>query len=260
MKVLAITFNHGFVSQQAIKNIKKVTETLNVDHIMVTPNQKVLCSAFTKSISSDLYPIRALERASSICNTCMNLTKSLLMKYAIETGVPFIAYGWSPGQAPIQSSVMRLNLSMIRQTQSVVINTLKKIMREELNSFVLQERHFKILDFDMENAKEVFLYNIHPLAFLEYNEEKILKEIEKLGWALPKDTDANSTNCLLNACANQIHQEQHGFHPYAFEVAGLVREGYITRENGMAKLSIPPDEKVIDYVREKLGIQQKLGS
>jgi hypothetical protein len=167
-------------------------------------------------------------------------------------GIPFIAYGWSPGQAPIQSSVMKLNLSMIRQTQSVVINTLKKVIGEELSPFVLQERHYKILDFDKENAKEVFLYNIHPLAFLEYKEGKIIKEIEKLGWEPPRDTDANSTNCLLNSYANQIHQEQHGFHPYAFEIANLVREGYIRREIGLEKLSMLPDERTINYVKKKL--------
>jgi tRNA(Ile)-lysidine synthase TilS/MesJ len=255
LKVLAITLNHGFVSQQAIKNIQKVTETLNVDHIMVAPNQKVLCSVFTKSISLDLYPIKALERASSICNTCMNLTKSLLLKHAIEMGIPFISYGWSPGQAPIQSSVMKLNPSMIRQTQSVVINILKKVIGEELSSFVLQERHYKILDWESEKTKKGFLYNIHPLAFLEYNEEKIFEDIKSLGWELPKDTDANSTNCLLNAFANQIHQKQYGFHPYAFEIADLVRKGYIRREIGLAKLTPPPDERIVNYVKKKLGIE-----
>ena len=27
-----------------------------------------------------------------------------------------------------------------------------------------------------------------------------------------------------------------GYHPYAFEIAGLVRDGHMTREEGLAKL------------------------
>ena len=93
------------------------------------------------------------------------------------------------------------------------------------------------------------------MAFFEYDEENILKEIKQLGWVNPKDTDANSTNCLLNSFANQVHIEQHGFHPYAFEIAGLVREGCMTREEGLQRLSAEPDPKVIEYVMKKLGIK-----
>lgn len=48
--------------------------------------------------------------------------------------------------------------------------------------------------------------------------------------------------------------EQHGFHPYTLEIAGLVRDGYMTREEGLNKLSVPPDPEVIEYVRKRLGI------
>lgn len=113
MNVLAVTFNHGLISLQALKNIQRAIEALSVDHIMVTPNQKVFCSTFKQSITSNLYPIKALERASSIRNTCMNFAKFLLLKHVIEMSILFIAYGWSPGQAPIQLSAMELNPSMI---------------------------------------------------------------------------------------------------------------------------------------------------
>ena len=82
-----------------------------------------------------------------------------------------------------------------------------------------------------------------------------MKEVQELGWVNPKDTDANSTNCLLNSFAIDIHLQQFGFHPYAFEIAGLVREGYMTRENGLKKLATPCDPKIIQYVKQKLGLK-----
>jgi hypothetical protein len=60
----------------------------------------------------------------------------------------------------------------------------------------------------------------------------------------------------LNAFANAVHLKQHGFHPYAFEIAGLVREGYMTREDGLKKLSQPPDNRICDMVGSKLGLSR----
>jgi hypothetical protein len=58
----------------------------------------------------------------------------------------------------------------------------------------------------------------------------------------------------MNAFANQIHQDQFGFHPYAFEMAGLVRMGVLSREEGLKRLNEPAHEKIVEEVRLKLGI------
>lgn len=253
-RVLAITFDNGFVSEQALKNIKKVTGTLNIDHLMVSPGFALLANVFKQSITTKLYPLKALERASSICNTCMNLVKSYVLKTAVENGISLIAYGWSPGQAPIQSSVMALNQSMIRQMQKIIKNTLTEIMGEDLTPFILSDRHYALIEMKLADSAKGLFYNIHPLAFLEYDETHIIETIKRFGWEEPKDTDANSTNCLLNSFANIVHQEEYGFHPYAFEIAGLVRNGHMNREDGLKKLSLPADKNTISYVKQKLRI------
>ena len=116
------------------------------------------------------------------------------------------------------------------------------------------------IDFDLKSPNELlweqakgFPYLVHPLAFFDYDEKVILTEIEEIGWVDPKDTDSNSSNCLLNGFANQVHMNQFGFHPYAYEIAGLVREGYMTRDEGLKKLSTPSEPKIIEYVKKKLG-------
>jgi tRNA(Ile)-lysidine synthase TilS/MesJ len=255
LKILAITFNHGFVSEKALENIKTITGALDVDHIMFSPNQAFLCQAFKQSLHSDVYSLKTLERASSVCNTCMNMTKAILLKYSIMLGIPMIGYGWSPGQAPIQSSVMKWNLTMLRQTQEVMSHNFKKIMNENWNAFTIGPEVFDCFTKKSGTDHGALLYNIHPLAFLDYDEEKIIEDIKRLGWEDPEDTDSNSTNCLLNGYANLVHAERYGFHPYAFEIGGLVREGYMTREAGLAKLSIGPNEEIVERVKSKLGIR-----
>ena len=246
LNVLAVTFDHGFLSPFAIENIKTICDTLGIDHITFKPRLDVLKNIFAASISDNLYSKKSLERASTICRSCMGLVKSITLKIAIEKHIPFIGYGWSPGQAPVQSSVMKVNVGFIRSSQKSFFDPLFKIAGDDIKPYFLNESDFKRLESD--------IYNIHPLAFLEYNEEKIYKRIQELGWEQPKDTDSNSSNCLLNSFANQVHIKKYGFHPYAFEVSGLVRAGVMTREAGIEKIEAPQDEKTIQQVKEKLGI------
>ena len=143
---------------------------------------------------------------------------------------------------------------MIRQMQQAMLKPVRKMAGNRLSAFLLDESHYENKTTEQGNR---FPYLVHPLAFMNYDEDKILESVRQLGWVDPKDTDANSTNCLLNGFANQVHLDQYGFHPYAFEIAGLVREGYMTREEGLKKLSTPPDPKVIDYVKNKLGLRDQ---
>jgi tRNA(Ile)-lysidine synthase TilS/MesJ len=255
LRVLAVVFDHGFVSPQALQNIHSVTQALEIDLIRFNPSERLLCQAFRASIGAEDFPMKALQRASSICNTCMNLVKSSVLKTAIEMSIPLVVYGWSPGQAPVQSSVIKLNSAMLEQTQEAVTRSLRGILGDDLKPFLLQDWHFYLLESGEGTPGSSGFYNIHPLTFLPYDERRILRDIEGLGWMAPKDTDGNSTNCLLNGFANQVHLDRYGFHPYASEVATLVREGFMTREEGLAKLAAPADERVMADVKRKLGIE-----
>ena len=207
----------------------------------------MLKKIFTASVQDNFYSKKSLERSSTICSSCMGIVKSITLKLALEKNIPFIGYGWSPGQAPVQSSVMKINADFIRTSQKTFYDPLKKIIGNDIIPYFLNESDFEKLAADN-------YYNVHPLAFLDYSEEAIFKRITELGWQPPKDTDSNSSNCLLNGFANQTHIDAHGFHPYAFEIAGLVRTGVMTREEGLEKIEAPQSEEVIRRVREKLGI------
>jgi len=255
LKVLAVTFDNRFLSPTAHKNIRTVTSALNVDHISYSigfPRAKMV---FRRSATEDIYPLKSLERASSICNTCMYLAKSIILKIGIEKGIPMIAYGWSPGQAPVQSSVMKLSDSMVRQNQGLMRSRLEVLMGEDVEPYLLQERHYRMMEEQERFFDGSFLYNVHPLAFIDYDEDEIVRIITQMGWIEPSDTDSNSTNCLLNSFANLVHMNKYGFHPYAFEIAGLVREGVMSREEGLKKLGKEPSQEIVETVRNSLDIK-----
>ena len=246
LRVLALTFDQGFLSSYSLKNISRAVEALGIDHIIYKPNFHLMKQLFTISARENLFEKKSLERASSICSACMHLIKLLILKLALEKRIPFIGYGWSPGQVPIPSSVMRVSTEFIKATQNILFTALNGRFGDAVKPF--------FLDTGLLSGTKHSIYNIFPLAFLDYDEGIIYERIRELGWEPPQDTDSNSTNCLLNSFAIEVHQKAYGFHPYAFEIAGLVRRGVLSREEGIKRLNAPGNTEVIRMVKERLGL------
>ncbi|RME35350.1 MAG: hypothetical protein D6793_07400 [Thermoflexia bacterium] len=247
LRVLAFTLDNGFTSPMALKNVRVVAENLGVDHIIVKPRFDLLRTIFVASAQQDgLYPPRALERASSVCNSCLGLAKGIGLRLALEWNVPLLMYGWSPGQIPLASALFRFMPPMLRTFLQTAMLPLQTIAGDEIAPYFPS-------DWMVLRAADL-PYSVAPLAFLDYSEEAALIRLRSLGWEPPTDTDPNSTNCLLNAFANQVHIERMGYHPYAMELAGLVREGYLSREEALARLETPPAPEVVAAVQAKLGL------
>jgi len=248
LNIMAFTFDNGFVSEQAKVNILHMTDTLGVTSVMARPPLPLMQKAFATAAEKDIYSPKTLDRASSICTTCIGFVKSMILKTALAYDIPLVAYGWSPGQAPISSAVMKTNPRLQRITQRTVRDPLLNAVGEELGTYFLN-------DADLNIPAERWPTNIHPLAFMEYDEERILQEISELGWVKPADTDPNSTNCLLNALANYLHRKRFNFHPYAWEIAGIVRSGSMERGEGIEKVTQEEDMGMVRYAAEALKIK-----
>ncbi len=247
LRVLAFTLDNGFTSPVTLKNVRVVAENLGVDHIIIKPRFDLLRAVFVASAQRpDLYPPKALERASSICNSCIGIAKGIGLRLALERDIPLLVYGWSPGQIPLASALFCFTSPMLRTFLQAARLPLEKVAGDQIAPYFPPEN---LLD-----GRDELPYSVAPLAFLEYHEETVLARTRALGWESPSDTDPNSTNCLLNGFACQVHLEQMGYHPYAMELAGLVREGYISRDEALARLNTPTAPEVLTAVRVKLGL------
>lgn len=247
LRLAAFTFDNHFISPGAWKNIETITSILGVDLVTFRPAWPVMKALFRKTAREDIFPLPTLLRASSICTACIGIVKSMILKMSLESAIPLIGFGWSPGQAPIQSAILKTNPDLVKKNQSVM----KQALKQELGPKVMQ---YFIPDGYYEKYKGAFPYNIHPLAFFDYDEGRILDELGGLGWKAPSDTDSNSTNCLLNAFANASHLERHHFHPYVWEIANMVRKGIMGREEGIAKIYTEQDARLVEDARNRLGL------
>ncbi|MBI3951573.1 MAG: hypothetical protein HY314_14070 [Acidobacteria bacterium] len=244
LRLLALTMDNGFLSPQAEVNMHKVTKALRVDWVVVRPRSEMLQTIFKRSLEGPLFAAKASQRASFICLSCIGLIKFLSLRYAIELHIPFLGFGWSPGQLGYRAALMKNTPAMIRSMQHATYEPLHAIVGDEIRPYFLEEKHFR--------ADSQFPYSVAPLVFTDYREEEIFPVIERLGWEHPKDTDANSSNCLLNALANQAHKQRFNYHPYDFELAQLVREGRLSRDEALARITSEENAVVVRQVQQQL--------
>lgn len=247
LRVLAFTLDNWFFSERAHENIRNVVKAIGVDHITLRPSFTNYRDIVKTSANHDLYSAKAMQRASAVCTSCISLVRFVCFQIAIEKGIPFVAFGMSPGQAPLATSIVKTNAKMMRQSQNAVYDALHRHLGDDILPYFLSEFHF--------SQSDRFPYSVNPLAFSPYREDEILEFIQQYGWRKPDDTDANSTNCLLNAYANKVHIDRYQVNPYAYEVAGLVRSGAITREEGLKRLRQNVPEAVIQPIEKKLDAQ-----
>ncbi len=246
LRPMAFTFENGFISPQAIANIARVCNALKVESVFIEHDRDMMHELYRAAASEELYSKSHATRASSVCTLCSNFFKSAALAIALEENIPLLGYGWSPGQAPLTSCISHVQPKFVRAAQKTAKEPVYRIVGEETaKQYFLQEKHFEV-------PAELWPINVHPLAFYEgYTEQHAKEVISELGWFAPTDVDANSTNCTLNAFANQVHIDRYGFHPYANEIAAMVRQGCISREEGMEKIYAPQNQQMVEFAHEK---------
>jgi hypothetical protein len=233
LKCLAITVDNGFISEQAAANCKTITSTLGVDFLTYTPAFAFMKNMYVKSMQDDGLHVRsAVRRASGICNSCINLINSYMLKTAVRHSIPIVAGGYVGGQVPQDAAVLRVNVERQRQQQSTTLDRKTAAFGPEAR------RHFDLGAIPEGSDPEILLIN--PMVTVAVSEDEIISAIAELGWQRTVDTGVNSSNCKLNDVGVAMHFRKHRFHPYAVEVSEQIRAGLMTREQGLRKVGEIP--------------------
>jgi tRNA(Ile)-lysidine synthase TilS/MesJ len=250
LKVLAVQFQNGFTSEGAVKNAKKMCKITGSDYFQLTMEKEILYETFRKAAESyDAFPKFAKYRASDICNTCITIIKQKLIEQAIVHKAPFIVFAFTGGQSP--NPIINLSPNFIQWSRNLFEKQLEKIGINDKDGLFLIKKEV------VENMGSSALSILHPLCLWEYSEDKVVDTLLKIGWEQPNINDSNSTNCTLNAFACYNHLEKYGFHPYAFDTAGLVRSGEMSREEGFEKINQELSRSLIEEAAKKLKMNVK---
>ncbi len=203
LRVLAVQFDNGFISEGAVKNAKKMCEITGSDYCQLTMKKEILYDTFRKAAESyDAFPRFAKYRASDICNICITIIKQKLIEQAIIQKAPFIVFAFTGGQSP--KPIINLSPSFIKWSRSMFEAQLQKIGIDDRDELFLLKSEV------IEKMGKTSLSILHPLCLWEYSEDKVLETLLEIGWEQPGIRDSNSTNCTLNSFACYNHLENMG--------------------------------------------------
>lgn len=247
LNCLAVTIDNDFMANQARLNCKTVTQALGVDHLMYTPTPSFMNKMYLRSVTHhDIHSKAAIKRASGICNSCINLINAYMIKTALQNGVFLIAGGYIGGQVPKDSAIMTINLQRKKQMDQLALKRYVTYFGEEAY------RYFGLDDRLYTQSDKITVIN--PMLTLRLSEEQIVAKIKVLGWQAPKNTGKNSSNCLLNDLGIALHQRQHGFHPYVFEISEQIRQGVLDRQTALEKIEKRRSFSSLSWQVEKIGL------
>lgn len=247
LNCLAVTIDNGFISKQAYKNCKTITQSLGTDHIFYTPATSFMNKMYRKSAEeAGVHTRSAIKRASCLCNSCINLINNYMIKLSLQNRIPLIAGGYIGGQVPKDSAVMMVNLEAQTKHRAVANKRYEKYFGKEANKYYGLPTELL--------AEQQFVTIINPMLTVAISEEGIIENIKPLGWAKTKDTGKNSSNCQLNDLGIAVHYKQYGFNPYVFELALQVREGVMDRTAALAKAEAIPTEKEVTWQAKRIGL------
>lgn len=235
LKVLAFTLDNGFISGTAWANIRRVVETLGVDHWIYRPNAKHYNAIAKASAENDIYNKKTLTRISAVCNSCISMVNTAALKMALEKDIPFILAGFTLGQIPANSIVYKNHVKFLAESRAGSIRKLK----EKAGEFVTN--YLSIPDAIVKDIDQ-YPHNVNILCVEDITEEEIVKKIQVLEWSSPGDVDGCSSNCMLNTFNNYIHERIFDYNPYEMELSHLIRRGLLSRHEALEKINQRPDE------------------
>lgn len=238
LRVLAFTFDNGYISQGAFRNIRKITEKLGVP--LEIGQVQAMDEVFKESLRAD----------STVCSGCFRGLTTLSTHIALKRGIPAVVTGLSRGQ--IYDTKLRILFEAgIRDPEEIE----RRLMTHRK---LYQARRDRTSDLIAQQVRPSALDDMLFLDYFRYDDvrtsqiKQYLAERDQF-WQKPTDTGLCSTNCRINDVGIYVHSLERGYHNYASPLSWDCRLGVVSREEGLRELADVVSHTDIIEILEKLG-------
>jgi hypothetical protein len=243
--VLAFTYDNGFLSDGAKKNIDKIVNKLNVDyeyHRMPIQHER------------NLYQKIIEKKSSELCMLCMNPTVNIAIALAKKHQTKSIVLGGSPRTEP------QFPLTMINAFDH---KYLESIVGKENCSGEL-EKYFKYSRFS--NSLKLFLANdikfINLPIYIDWNPFEFVEILKNEYEWVDYGGGIPHFDCMLEPLIDFFMFKRLGFSKIVDNISVLVRRGLITRDEAIIKYKkeeiVNPPSFFIDEFCNKINISKDL--
>jgi N-acetyl sugar amidotransferase len=242
MKPLAVTFSHNWYSETGVYNLQNALQQFNVDHIMFTPNRDLVNRIARRSLSG----------IGDACWHCHSGVGAFPLQAAVRFNIPLLIWGESiaetSGRASYKDPVHKFDRDYFTKVSA-------KLRPSEMVTDYLSERDLYPFNVpSLEEIEKAGVFGIHLGDFLFWDEERQTEFIvQEYGW---KETEMEgaykgykSAECIMAGVHDFTCYLKRGYGRATFQASVDVRNGLMTREEGIALASKIDSEKpgALDY-------------
>ncbi|WP_461027986.1 7-cyano-7-deazaguanine synthase, partial [Streptomyces sparsus] len=242
LRVMTFTFDNGFISRTALRNVEDVTSELGIEHVTATraDQRKVF--------------LRSLQEHKSVCNGCFRSLLDLSTTLAHERGIPSIVTGLSRGQ------IMDERLSWFHEHGIYDVAEIEEKLRVGRRVYHQASGDLGAAAVDAVDVVDFFRYS-------EVTKEGIRSYLRQRSslWAQPTDTGFCSSNCMINDVGVYVHAAERGYHNYEAPTRWEVRLGHLDMAEADEELRVPVDTGRVRRMLARIGYpdpadQRRLGA
>lgn len=220
LNVLAYTFDNGFLSDSALKNINSAVNKLNVDHFFYRPGWITLKKLYRASLLA----------SGELCSVCgIGLTNAYL-KLSEAWHIPIILLG---GSATETNSILFEKIYDIRRFKYILRNS-QDISTDEIHRFLIYSElhpYYQIYRTRVGKFGRIFNPLFYQSAISEMEMINLLKE------QLDFQDAGKHADCIAEPFSNYIREHRYGYSRRVPYYSNLIREGELSREKALELLA-----------------------
>ncbi len=224
LRVLAMTYDNGFLSPSALKNIQTTVKNAGVEHVFHRPDLEIL-----KIVYRTMF-----RKTGDICGACDIGTNISILKVSHDYKIPLIVSGVSPLE---NDSFVPDSIQDIARFRYIMKAT-GRISRREMNKFLIYPN---LNYFNQTILKHTGYFGrlIFPLFYIENPSDKEMGRIirEALGWEDSTDSEyTKHFDCIAEPFTNYVRNKIYGYEHRICQYSNMIRRGEITRAHAMKML------------------------
>jgi N-acetyl sugar amidotransferase len=242
LKVLAVNFNNGLRTPEAL---------MNIEHITQATDSALVCYGPSWETMRKLY--RAFFLATGqFCFPCDMGIWATIHRVAEDYDVPLIVSGFSAQIESRGPKIYSYSDKLFRKIASEVLS--EKEMGDFLSLTLTQKVGRRLKRGRLTRYRK----QISLPDYIQWNDAEIKRVIsEELGWSPRADGSSDHIDCYFAPMKGYFNVQKWGFGEKTTKYAAMTRDGEITREEALARAQRDEGrniDPVIEEFKQRLGI------
>lgn len=254
MRALAVTFSHNWFTETGRRNLQRLTETFNLDHLMFTPNRRLVNRIAARSIGL----------IGDACWHCHAGVGAFVLHIATKFEIPLVVWGESIAEEGCRASYFEsikrdvfdreyfLKVSAKSRVDDIAGDT---IAAEELAMFRFPTQE----EYDRAGVE-----GFHLGDYIFWDEERQVEFIKReFGWEedVVEGTykQYKSVECIMPGLHDYTKFIKRGFGRATDHATRDVRAGLLTREEALTLIAEddPRRPEIMDYFLAQTGMTEE---